>query len=257
MKLTQRATLIQEWVMEAADHIRQQFQTDIQVKTKSNRKDLVTNVDQEIEVFFREKIAEAFPEDLYIGEEKMGDNPSSLDGNVWIVDPIDGTANFVMQRNHFAIMVAFYVNGEGMIGAIYDVINDDYFEAIAGQGIKRNGQSFIPPFTDKSLSDSLLAINGTMVMKDINNVQELITESMGLRIYGSAGIELIAIIKGEIAAYVSPHLQPWDIAAGMVFAKEMGVKVSQFDGNSVDLTRRNGVIVAYPSAYDRMIQNFK
>ncbi|RPA57279.1 inositol monophosphatase family protein [Aerococcus agrisoli] len=257
MKLEERAALVKEWVGEAATFIRQQFETEIQVQTKSHRTDLVTNVDQAVEVFFRKKIEAHFPQDQYFGEEKMGDNPTSLNGPVWIVDPIDGTANFVLQQNHFAIMLGYYEDGEGLLGVIYDVMHDDYFEAIKGKGIRRNGEAFIPRYTDKQLDQSLIAINGGMVMRNVYDVQDLIVASMGLRIYGSAGIEIVGLMKGEIAAYISPRLQPWDIAAGMVFAEEMGLKVSQLSQEPVDLLQANAVIIAYPSTYDAMIGNFK
>ncbi|MDT2762200.1 inositol monophosphatase family protein [Aerococcus urinaeequi] len=255
--LEARAALVREWIEEATAYIHDQLDGDIEIQSKSNRKDLVTNVDKEVELLFRQKIAENFPEDRYIGEEKMGDTPSNLAGGVWIVDPIDGTANFVLQQNHFAIMVAYYEDGLGKLGVVYDVVQDDYFEAIAGQGIKRNGRVFKPSYTDKPLHDSLIAVNGGMVMTDAYKVQELVKESMGLRIYGSAGIEIIALLKGEIAAYVSPRLQPWDIAAGQVLANEVGIQVSQFTGEPVDLLNQNRVLAAYPSAYRRMIENLK
>lgn len=253
--LETRAALVKSWIEEAATYIYNQLNKEIKIESKSNRKDLVTNVDKEVEVLFRNKIATNFPDDQYIGEEKMGETPTNLSGGVWIVDPIDGTANFVLQQNHFVIMVAYYEEGVGKLGVIYDVMHDDYFEVIAGQGIKRNGQAFVPDFKDKSLHDSLIAVNGGMVMSNAHKVQELVQESMGLRIYGSAGIELIALLKGEIAAYVSPRLQPWDIAAGQVFANEVGIQVSQFTGEPVDLLSANRVIAAYPSAYRRMIRN--
>lgn len=252
-----RAALVREWIEEATAYIHDQLDGEIEIQSKSNRKDLVTSVDKEVELLFRQKIAENFPDDRYIGEEKMGDTPSNLAGGVWIVDPIDGTANFVLQQNHFAIMVAYYEDGLGKLGVVYDVMNDDYFEATAGQGIKRNGQVFQPPFKDKILKDSLIAVNGGMVMTDAYKVQELVKESMGLRIYGSAGIEIIALLKGEIAAYVSPRLQPWDIAAGQVLANEVGIQVSQFTGEPVNLLNQNRVLAAYPSAYRRMIENLK
>ncbi|MEY8369945.1 inositol monophosphatase family protein [Aerococcaceae bacterium 50-4] len=255
--LETRAALVRSWVEEAAAYIHDQLKNEIEIESKSNRKDLVTNVDKEVELLFRNKIQANFPADHYIGEEKMGETPTDLDGGVWIVDPIDGTANFVLQQNHFAIMVAYYENGIGQLGVVYDVVNDDYFEAILGQGIRRNGEVFEPPFKDKTLKDSLIAVNGGMVMKDAYQVQELVKESMGLRIYGSAGIEIIALLKGEIAAYVSPRLQPWDIAAGQVLAREVGIQVSQFTGEPIDLFNRNRVLAAYPSAYRRMIKNFK
>lgn len=255
--LETRAALVRSWVEEAAAYIHDQLNNEIEIESKSNRKDLVTNVDKEVELLFRNKIQDHFPDDHYIGEEKMGETPTNLNGGVWIVDPIDGTANFVLQQNHFAIMVAYYENSIGQLGVVYDVVNDDYFEAILGQGIRRNGQVFEPPYKDKALADSLIAVNGGMVMENAYRVQELVKESMGLRIYGSAGIEIIALLKGEIAAYVSPRLQPWDIAAGQVLAGEVGIQVSQFTGEPIDLFNRNRVLAAYPSAYRRMIENFK
>ena len=164
--LEARAALVKAWIEEATTYIHDQLNSEFEIESKSNRKDLVTNVDKEVELLFRNKIAENFPDDRYIGEEKMGDTPSNLAGGVWIVDPIDGTANFVLQQNHFAIMVAYYEDGIGKLGVVYDVMNDEYFEAIAGQGIKRNGQVFQPPFKDKILKDSLIAVNGGMVMTD-------------------------------------------------------------------------------------------
>lgn len=255
--LEARAALVREWIEEATTYIHEQLDSAIEIQHKSNRKDLVTNVDKAVELLFRQKIKENFPKDRYIGEEKMGETPNNLDGGVWIVDPIDGTANFVLQQNHFAIMVAYYEDGLGKLGVVYDVMQDDYFEAIAGQEIKRNGRVFKPKYTDKTLHESLIAVNGGMAMTNAHKVQDLIQESMGLRIYGSAGIEIIALLKGEIAAYVSPRLQPWDIAAGQVLADEVGIKVTQFTGAPLDLMHRNKVVAAYPSAYSRMIGNLK
>ena len=78
--LEARAALVKEWVEEATTYIHDQLNSEIEIESKSNRKDLVTNVDKEVELLFRNKIAANFPDDRYIGEEKMGDTPSNLAG---------------------------------------------------------------------------------------------------------------------------------------------------------------------------------
>ena len=87
--------LVNDWIMEAGNKIRHSFGESITVDTKSSRNDLVTNVDKEIEQFLISKIREQFPTHKIMGEEGFGDELTSMDGYVWLIDPIDGTLNFV------------------------------------------------------------------------------------------------------------------------------------------------------------------
>lgn len=257
MNNEQIAELVSQWVYEAADRIRTQLQQPLTVETKSDRKDLVTNLDKEIEQFFISKIKTNFPTERVIGEEGFGDKVTSLAGAIWLIDPIDGTANFVLQRNNFVIMLARFVDGVGQLGIIYNVMRDEYLSAIKDQGVRLNGQPFTPPFPDAELSEGLIAVNTTLTLQNKFKVQELIEASMGYRKYGSAGLEMIAAVKGELVAYISPKLSPWDIAAGAVIAKEAGLRFSCLDGSDFDYYNTNAIVFAYPAAYQTIRKHFQ
>ncbi len=104
------------------------------IETKSNAADLVTNMDREIEQFLIGKIKETFPHHHILGEEGYGDEVTSSDGVVWLIDPIDGTMNFVHQKRNFAISIGIYENGIGKIGLIYDPVHDELYHALKGAG---------------------------------------------------------------------------------------------------------------------------
>ena len=105
-----------QWVKEAGERIRASFDKTLNIETKSNPNDLVTNIDKEIEQFFIKKIRADFPTHKIMGEEGFGDELTNLDGVVWMIDPIDGTMNFIHQQRNFAISLAVYENGIGKIG---------------------------------------------------------------------------------------------------------------------------------------------
>lgn len=104
-----------QWVLEAGELIRQKINDPMIIETKAHADDLVTTVDKETEYFLAENIRKTYPDHLLFSEEGYGDDVTSLDGTVWIVDPIDGTMNFVHQRRNFAISVGIFHQsiGEG------------------------------------------------------------------------------------------------------------------------------------------------
>lgn len=256
MTVNQRVDLIRKWIYEAATHIKTNMQQSLEVETKADHKDLVTNLDKETEVFFRKKITSHFPDEGILGEEKMGDTVTDLTGSVWIIDPIDGTSNFVLQRNNFAIMIAYFEDGIGQIGMIYNVMRDELVEATRGAGAKINGEPLKLRFNDLSLSQGLVAINSGLFVHDSFAIQELVEQAMGLRMYGAASLEFISVAKGETLVYASPHLQPWDIAAGSVIIDELGLKLTQMDGAPIDYLNPNAVFVGYPSAHQAFREQY-
>src|SRR5690625_2784749 len=147
-----------DWTYEAAELIKDSFSSSIRIETKSNPDDLVTEVDREIENFFYDKIARSFPHHDFIGEEGAAQTPESLEGTVWIIDPIDGTMNFVHQQENFAISVAVYHHGIGKIGIVYDVMNDALFHAVKGGGAFLN-ESELVPVKDRPLQEAVIGIN--------------------------------------------------------------------------------------------------
>lgn len=124
MDLKQLDTFAKEIIIEAGKRICASFSYDlkVEVETKSSPNDLVTNIDRETELFFIEQIHKFDPSHKILGEEGMGEHPDSMEGVVWIIDPIDGTMNFVKQHRHFMITLGIYIDGVGKLGYIYDVM---------------------------------------------------------------------------------------------------------------------------------------
>ncbi len=249
LDLNKRAQLVRQWIYQAADQIHEGLKNPLIVQTKSNPKDLVTNLDQSTEKFIRSQIKAHFPQDKILGEEGGQGQIDSLEGPVWIIDPIDGTTNFVCQHNHFAIMVAFALDGDVQLGAIYDVMNDDYFSAVKGQGIQRNGQPYQVPYDDLAISESLIALNRQILLDDHYHAKDLVSQSLGIRYNGSAGLEILNVLKGELSLYAALALKPWDLAAGVALVNESPLKLTQLDGQALNLMQANASVIAYPSAY--------
>lgn len=218
--------------------------TPLKVDTKSSANDLVTNVDRQNERLIRNRLLEIDPSARIVGEEASFNqkiNPD-LNGNVWIIDPIDGTLNFVKQRDHFAIMVALYCDGAPTLGYIMDVMNKRLYHARRGHGAYVNEQRLSTP-ANSSLADSIIAINGWQLIKNNCHQQEIAQQAAGLRMYGSAGIEIIHVLNGQLGGYTS-RLKPWDIAAGRVIAEELGLLVKTIDDQPLNVLSSNTVLVA-------------
>lgn len=248
-----RDKLIKQWIKEAAESIELAKEESLKVEEKSARNDLVTNMDKEIEEELTNKIRAEFPEDRICGEEGFGDDLQDLKGTVWFVDPIDGTLNYVLQQENFAVMVGVYEEGVGVQGYIYDVSKDKLYHAIKGNGVYCNDQPLKSP-ENKSLSAGLLATNSQLMTQDqFAEYRKIASQSMGVRMLGSAGLEIIELLKGNVIAYMASKLSPWDIAPGKVMIEEVGFKVSQFDGSEVDLLNKNKTIFSTVKAFDEIV----
>jgi myo-inositol-1(or 4)-monophosphatase len=248
-----------EWIMEAGKRIRDSFSTELMIKTKSSPDDLVTNMDQDIEKFFIQKITSTFPTHKILGEEGFGDKITKLQGVTWIIDPIDGTMNFVHQQRNFAISVAIYHDGIGMIGFIYDVVSDELYHAQKGQGAFFNDVR-LPVLSPVRLEESIIGINATWVTENrrINAaaLSPLVKKVRGTRSYGSAAIEMAYVASGRLDAYITMRLSPWDFAAGLILIEEVGGKVSTIEGKSLNLLEQNSVFACNTSIHDEVIQTY-
>lgn len=245
---------IKEWLNEAAGYIQVSLTNKLTVSQKSNRTDLVTNIDEEIQAFFIKKINQHYSNDRILAEEKGFDTIDSLKGRVWIIDPIDGTMNFVMEQENFCIMIAVYEEEIGQLGFIYDVMKDELYWGGKNQGVFLNEQRLTPP-KDVGLSEGLLGMNAYMYGKNIYAAGEIGHASMGIRVSGCAGVELIAMLKGSHIGYIS-NLSPWDYAAGLVLLNEFGYQYSNIEGKPLAFANREYFLAATPTAYTQILENF-
>ncbi len=216
--------------------------THLTVAEKTSRRDLVTNVDHSNEDFLVRQIRALDPVAKILAEEGTGDQVTDMTGHVWIVDPIDGTMNFVHQRNHFAMMVGLYVDGEPTLGYIFDVMANKLYAGGPEVGVTLNGQLLAAP-ADVDLSAGLFGASAPLLIQDRFNMQTVIAQSLGARIMGSAGIQISQVLAGELVGYLS-YLRPWDFAAGRVLAESLGLVVSRVDGNPVNMLSSGAVLIA-------------
>ncbi|WP_409275452.1 inositol monophosphatase family protein [Neobacillus sp. SCS-31] len=248
-----------KWILEAGDRIRSSFDKTLNVHTKSDPNDLVTDIDRDTEKFFIEKIRGTFPEHRILGEEGFGDTLSDLEGVVWIIDPIDGTMNFIHQQRNFAISIGIYENGKGKIGLVYDIVHKELYHAKEGSGAFLNGRE-LPKLERANVKESIVAMNATWVMEnkmvDHNMLIPLIREARGTRSYGSAAIELVYVATGRVNAYISPRLAPWDYAGGAIIVEEAGGSVTSLNGDKLDMLNKSSVFAAGPGLHGEILEQY-
>ncbi|MGI2327337.1 inositol monophosphatase family protein [Planococcus sp. YIM B11945] len=259
MELHAMDLYIKSLIKEAGHRIRNSFSTDLVIETKSDANDLVTNMDKEVEKFFIERIRQDFPGHRVFGEEGFGDVIKDLNGVVWLLDPIDGTMNFVHQKSNFAISLGVYEDGIGKLGYIYDVMNDRLYHATKGQGAYCNDEK-LAPLSETSVATSIIGINATWAAPnkyiDHEKIIRLLREVRGTRSYGSAALELAYVASGKIDAYVSMRLSPWDIAGGMVIAQEVGAIATNFIGEAANLLVQDTFVAANPSIHKTLLADY-
>ncbi|EIS4902528.1 inositol monophosphatase family protein [Listeria innocua] len=243
------------WIMEAAAKIKQSFKETLDIDIKSGRNDLVTNMDKETEAFFVKQIKEHFPNHRLFGEEGMSDDVNDLNGMVWILDPIDGTLNFVEQQRDFAISLAIYQDGVGHLAYIYDVARDELYFAEKGKGATVNGKQIPKIDKDMDLQDALLIANLSVTRK-FPTMWEAVKASRGLRLHGAASLEYMDVATGRAGAYLSANLAPWDIAAGKIIVEELGGIVTRIDGSKINMLEKGSSIVAAPKIHQTLLDNY-
>ncbi|MTD30371.1 inositol monophosphatase family protein [Planomicrobium sp. YIM 101495] len=246
-------------VKEAGQRIRNSFMTDITVESKAHANDLVTNIDKEIEQFFIARIRKDFPDHRIFGEEGFGDSIEELSGMIWMLDPIDGTMNFIHQKRNFAISLGVYEDGIGKLGYIYDVVHGDLYNAIDGHGAYYNDER-LQPLPPTTLDESIIAMNAFWATPnrrvDHEGTIALIQRVRGVRSYGSAALELAYVATRRVDAYISMRLNPWDIAGGLVIAKEVGAIAGNFKGEPANLLEQDTFVAANPAIHEEICSHY-
>jgi myo-inositol-1(or 4)-monophosphatase len=176
---------------------------------------------------------------------------------VWVVDPLDGTANFVQSFPHFAVSVGLVEDGVPIVGAIYDPMRDELFSAARGRGAFRNGRAirvssrerlegaFVTtgfPFRVRSHIDTYLAV-----------FREVYFRAMAIRRPGAAALDLAHTAAGIFDGFFEFNLSPWDLAAGAVIVREAGGRVSNLDGDADDIFARGNVLAATPGVHQDLV----
>lgn len=196
---------------------------------KDGLHDLVSDMDREIERYLIDQLSMRFPTDYFLCEESLKESGR----HTWIIDPIDGTTNFVNAHEDFAISIAYYKHMEPVFGIVYDVMKGELYLGIAKEGAWVN-QRPLAPLKDKTLGESVVDIS----MRSILSLQEhqktqplqLQGKIRGHRSLGCASLCICHIAKGTLDAYISTNVKCWDYGAAWIILREVqGVSWIQGD----------------------------
>lgn len=223
----------------AGDFIKENMIQDLHIEEKTHFDDLVTNLDKATQELLISKIKQSYPNDNILAEENDVRHSIS-NGNVWVIDPIDGTVNFVVQGANFSVMLAYYENGEGQFGLIYDVINDILYSG-GGQFDVFSNDKPLSFYQNRPLKRSLVGCNADMFARNYGGIRHFINQTLGVRIYGGAGFSMAQVMSGKLLAYFS-YLQPWDYAAAKIMGDKLGYVLLTLEAKEPDFTTRQRVM---------------
>lgn len=248
-------TLARETALAAADLVRRRRESGVSVAaSKSSAEDIVTHADRESEALIRALIAEARPNDGFHGEESEATPGSS--GLTWVVDPIDGTVNYLYGIPAYAVSIAV-VEGDPdpatwttLAGAVVNPATGELFTAMAGAGAFL-ADRMLRVNTGVSLELALLgtgfSYHASRRVQEAAVVRALIGRVRDIRRMGSAALDLCGVAAGRLDLYYERGLNPWDHAAGALIAREAGARVGGFGGARES---RDLILACAPDLYD-------
>lgn len=248
-------TIMEKAARKAAPRLRRDFgEVEALQVSRKGPADFVSAADHNAERTIREILMQARPDWGYVMEESgevQGENPRFR----WIVDPLDGTSNFLHGVPHFAISIAVEDNGEIVAGLIYQPITDESFWAEKGKGAWLQDRR-LRVSARRDLADSLIATGiPFMGHGDLNQFEKIFhavaPEVAGIRRFGSAALDLAWVAAGRYDAFWESDLNIWDVAAGMLLVREAGGFVSDFRGGERAVERRE-IIAGSDAIHSRL-----
>lgn len=222
----------------------------LEIETKGPQ-DLVSIADREVEALIRDHLGRAFPEDRFLGEEGGGDGTG--DG-LWIIDPIDGTSNFVRGIAAWCVSLAYFSGGDVVLGMIYDPMADELFAAQRGAGAFCNGVPMKVSGT-AAIDRAMVGLGFTYrrpVPPFAATIERLLSVHCEFRRFGSGALAMASVAAGRTDGYWESHINSWDVAAGIVLVREAGGWTSDYFGGG-DLLAGNPILACTPALKETLI----
>lgn len=217
--------------------------------SEKGRSDLVTDADFDAQKTIYDLLSNAFPTHSFLGEEGL-ERAGEESAFRWVIDPLDGTMNYVHGFPYYSVSIALEYQGKIVVGVIYDPTRDDLFHACDQSGTFLNGKQVHVSGVEK-LSDSLciasLPVAGDVAHPAVKKFLAVLPVARTVQRLGSAAMNLAYLSCGRADVYWSSTLKPWDMAAGLLLVKEAGGKVTRLDGSPYDIY--SGEILAACSLY--------
>ncbi|MGB2426889.1 MAG: inositol-1-monophosphatase [Alteromonas sp.] len=228
---------------------------DTQAKGKN---DFVTKIDKEAEQAIISKIKQSYPDHAFYGEEsgKQGDDETFT----WIIDPLDGTTNFIKGIPHFSVSIALLHKGRLDQAVVFDPIRGELFTASKGAGAQLNGYR-IRASKAKDLDQTILGTafpfkQPEQLEQYTQQFTQIFRKAGDIRRSGSAALDMAYVAAGRLDGYWERGVQPWDIAAGELLVREAGGLVTDFSGNN-DPLYAGEMVAGSPRVVQQLVKHLK
>jgi len=220
---------------------------------RKGEQDFVSQADKEVELAVRAALKAAYPDDGIVGEEHAAQPGTS--GFVWVIDPIDGTTNFINGIPAWTVVIAGVAQGQTQVGVIHDPLHDETFSAIRGAGAWLNEQP-LKMGGAQTLSDGTTGIgySNRVSHEGVFRLMLEIDDAGGMFLRNASGaLSLAYVAAGRTLGYAEEHMNAWDCLAGQLIVAEAGGGVEVQNAN--DMIARGGrVVVGVPGVYDTLVK---
>ncbi|MEM7377510.1 MAG: inositol monophosphatase [Pseudomonadota bacterium] len=248
-RLAAAKSISQEAGAEALAYFRRLDSLTVEQK---GHQDLVSEADKNVELLIRQRLREAFPDDGIVGEEHAPVPGTS--GYTWVIDPIDGTANFLAGIPAWVVVLACVHGGRTQIGVICDPVHDELYSAVANEGAYRNG---LPMAVSSApgLGHGSVGVGFSGRVRELNicdTITGLIERGSVFYRNASGALSLAYVADGRLLGYVEEHMNAWDYLAGQLLVKEAGGLIETQDADTV-IAEGGRVVVGTPVVFDTLV----
>ena len=230
-------------------------------KEKHGEVNYVTIYDEKVQAFLIENIKKIYPNATFIAEEKDNDNNALNSELCFIIDPIDGTTNFIRDYKTSSISVGVWSFGEPIFGAVLNPYLGELYTAEKGKGAFLNGQKIT--VSDKDLKETIFAFGSSPYYKQelgektFDIAKKFFFECADIRRSGSAALDFCHLASGRIDLFFECRLSPWDFAAGSIIVKEAGGIITDLDGNELNFSSPRSILCGNQKTHKKALEIIK
>lgn len=220
------------------------------ISSKEGKANFVTKYDIAVQQFLQQRLQEAFPSAAFLGEEG-GASQLKKSGDTFIVDPIDGTTNFITDYRHSSISIGLARDGQMYAGAVYNPYLDEVFSAKKGEGAFLNGARICcgnRPLCEGTVGFGTSPYHPDLCDATFDLLKALYRASLDIRRSGSAALDICYAAAGRTALFFEMVLEPWDYAAASIIAAEAGGLCTQLNGSPITLEKGCSILAGNPAA---------